>query len=168
MAFDVKPTASRNSTDCGAACMTSFLAYYGVEKTLEEMIKECNTTVSGCTGKDLLVAGRKYGLDMTAWKELDSDDADAPEGTRVINVNILYQDRPAIVWWKYNHFVICCGVNEDGRVVLMNPSRGKYTVSKSLFKAFYSGISFCNGVPEWLPEYAPEEPKTTPKKSTKK
>lgn len=32
---------------------------------------------------------------------------------------------------------------------------------------FYSGISFCNGEPEWLPEYAPEEPKTT-KKSTKK
>lgn len=151
MAFDVKPCTSKNSTDCGAACMVSFLGYYGIDVTLEQMIKDCNVKVSGSTGKDLLVAGRKYGLDMTAWKEIGSDE-DAPEGARTIDVKILEQDRPSIVWWKYNHWVVCCGVNDEGKVVLCNPTRGRYSVSKSLFGAFYSGVSICNGVPQELPE----------------
>lgn len=150
--FDVKATTSKASADCGAACMVSLLDYYGISVTLEEMVKDCNVKVSGSTGKDLMVAGRKHGLDMTAWKEIGRDE-DAPEGARVIDVAILDQDRPSIVWWKYNHWVICCGVDDTtGKVVVMNPTRGRYGVSKSLFNAFYSGVSICNGVPQELPE----------------
>lgn len=136
--YDVKPTTSRRSTDCGAACMVSFLEYYGVETTLEDMIKECNIQISGCSAKDLMDAGRNHGLpEMKAYK------MDAEELVR--------QDRPAICWWKYNHWVIFCGMDGD-KVVICNPSRGRYGLSASLFRAFYSGISVWNGEPHDLPE----------------
>lgn len=129
--FDVKPTTSKKSTDCGAACMVSFLDYYGEIVTLDQMIKECNTSVSGCTGKDLLKAGRNHGLDMKAYKT-DAED-------------VITLDRPAICYWKYSHWIICCGKDESGKVVICNPSRGRYGVAESLFKAFFSGIIIVNG-----------------------
>lgn len=147
--FDVKVTTSKAAADCGAACMTSFLAYYGINVTLEQMRKECNVQVSGCTAKDLLTCGRAHGLDMRAWRELEDDEA--PDGMPVTQVGIFETDRPEICWWKYNHFVIFCGI-EDGKAVIMNPTKGRYKISKSLFKAFYSRISVTNGEPQALPE----------------
>ena len=141
--FDVKPKVSNKPTDCGAVCMQMLLDYYGVEVTLEEMLRECNVTLSGCNGKDLLLCGRKYGLEMRAWAANTED---------VVNIF----DRPSIVWWKRNHWVVCCGLNEYGKVVICNPNKGRYSVSRALFEAFYDncyhvlrpeeGVDFWGGV----------------------
>lgn len=136
--FDVKPCTSINVSDCGAACMVSFLGYYGEEVTLEDMIKECNVSLSGSTAKDLMDCGKKHGLDMKAFK-MDAADA-------------IKNDRPSICWWKYNHWVVLCGLEDDGKVVICNPSRGRYGVSPALFKAFFSGVALTNGEPADLPE----------------
>lgn len=141
--FDVKPTTSTNISDCGACAMTSLLKYYGVEVTLEQMIKDCNVSIGGSTGKDLLQAGRKHGLDMKAWKMPAED--------------MIKNDRPTVAWWKYNHWVVCCGIDDEtGKVIICNSTRGRYGVSKSLFKAFFSGIALSNGVPEDLPDGSEE------------
>ena len=148
--FDVKATTSRAATNCGAACMVSFLAYYGIEKTIDEMRKELNTTISGCSGKDLRVCGGKYGLDMIVWGEGEEWEG---KGTGLAcDVDILDQDRPAICLWKYNHWIIFCGMDDNGKVVIMNPSRGRYSISQSLFRAFFSNVSVTNGIPERMPE----------------
>lgn len=44
-------------------------------------------------------------------------------------------------------------VEHDGSSagVIMNPTKGRYKISKSLFKAFYSRISVTNGEPQALP-----------------
>ena len=132
--FDVKPVTSKKSSDCGAACMVSFLGYYGEEVTLDQMVRECCTKVQGSTGKDLITCGRAHGLDMKAWR--------TDTGDIVRNF-----DRPAIIWWKYNHWCIYCGLNDFGQVVICNPSRGRYAVSVSLFNAFYSGVCLTNETP---------------------
>lgn len=132
--YDVKPTTITKGNTCGAACMVSFLDYYDVKVTLEEMIKECNVTIAGSTGKTLMQVARNHGLtEMKAFK------MDAEE--------VAVQDRPSICWWKYNHWVICCGIDEDGKVVVCNPSRGRYGMSMALFKAFYSGVALFSGEP---------------------
>lgn len=148
--FDVKATTSRAATDCGAACMVSFLDYYGIEKTIDEMRKELNTRISGCSGKDLLVCGRKYGLDMRAYGEGEEWEG---KGTgETVDIDILDQDRPAICLWKYNHWIVFCGMDDKGKVVIMNPSRGRYSISQSLFRAFFSNFTVTNGKPEELPK----------------
>ena len=148
MAFDnVVFTKSASSADCGAACMVSLLKYYGIETTLEDMTKECRVTVNGCNGRNLVETAKAHGLKMYGWKELAADEV-PKQDTIVIDVPVAQEDRPSIVWWKYNHFLICCGMTDDGRVLLVNPARGKYTVSKKLFNSYYSGVSFTIGIPE--------------------
>lgn len=131
--FDVKPITSEHPTDCGATCLKMLLDYYGIDVTLDQLIKECNTRLIGCTAADVLRAGRLHGVEMHAYKtDLDG---------------ILKVDRPAIIWWKRKHFCVLCGIDEGGNIVIINPDRGRYRMSKSLFNCWYSGISLFIGEP---------------------
>ena len=131
--YDITPITSEHPTDCGATCLKMMLDYYGIEVTLDQLIKDCNTRLIGCTAADVLRAGRLHGVDMHAYKtDLDG---------------ILKVDRPAIIWWKRKHFCVLCGVDEGGNIVIINPDRGRYRMSKSLFKCWYSGIALFIGEP---------------------
>lgn len=131
--FDVKPVTSPYATDCGATCLKMILDYYGETVELDQLVKECNTRIAGCSAKDILRVGRDHGLDMVAFQ------MDAEEVAR--------QDRPSIIWWKYSHFCVCCGKDEDDKVVICNPDRGRYRMNFSLFKSFYTGVAIFNGNP---------------------
>lgn len=138
--FDVKPITSRKETDCGPTCLKMLLNYYGLEDVpLDQLIEECNVGITGCTAKDVMRAGRLHGLDMKAYK-CEAED-------------ILTSDRPSIVWWMYNHFVVYSGIDEEtGKVVICNPDKGRYRISKGTFASFYTGVAVCNGEMEDLPE----------------
>lgn len=136
--FDVLPVTSPNPTDCGATCMKMLLAYYGEDVPLENLIKECNTRIIGCTGKDLMRVGRAHGLDMKAFK-MDPEE-------------LVRQDRPSIIWWKYSHFVVLCGQDDEGKIVICNPDIGRYRMSFSTFSSFFTENCFFNGEPHDLPE----------------
>lgn len=135
--FDVTPITSPKPFDCGATCLKMLLAYYGTDVPLDQLIEECHTTITGCTGKDVLRVGRAHGLDMKAF-QMDAEE-------------LVNQDRPAIVWWMYQHFVIFSGLDENGKVVVCNPDLGRYRMNVDTFKSFYAGVSFWNGEPEPLP-----------------
>ena len=131
--YDVKPITSDRPTDCGATCLKMLLDYYGIDVPLDQLIKDCNTRLIGCTAADVLRAGRLHGVEMHAYKtDLDG---------------ILKVDRPAIIWWKRKHFCVLCGIDEGGNIVIINPDRGRYRMSKSLFNCWYSGISLFIGEP---------------------
>ncbi len=136
MVFNIAPVTSERETDCGATCLKMLLSYYGQDVPQEQLIEECGTRLIGCTAADVLRVGRAHELDMRSYKE-DAED-------------VIKQDRPAIVWWMYCHFCVYCGVDEDGRVVICNPDRGRYRVSKGTFRSFYTGIALCNGEPQDL------------------
>jgi len=131
--FDVLPVTSPAEVDCGPTCLKMLLAYYGEEISLEDLIVECNTRLIGCSAKDLLRVGKAHSLDMKAYS-MDADE-------------LIRQDRPSIVWWKYNHWCVCCGTDDTGNVVICNPDRGRYRMSQGLFTAFYSGVALFNGEP---------------------
>lgn len=131
--FNIIPVVSSHPTDCGATCLKMLLSYYDIDVELSTLIEECNTNIVGCSARDILEAGRIHGLDMKPFK------IDAAE---VVN-----QDRPSIVWWKHHHFVICCGRDADGKVVIINPDLGQYRMTFGTFESFYSGIALFNGVP---------------------
>ena len=131
--YDITPITSEHPTDCGATCLKMLLDYNGIDVPLDQLVKECNTRLIGCTAADVLRAGRLHGVDMHAYKtDLDG---------------ILKVDRPAIIWWKRKHFCVLCGVDEGGNIVIINPDRGRYRMSKSLFNCWYSGIALFIGEP---------------------
>lgn len=141
--YDITPITSEHPTDCGATCLKMLLSYYNMDVPLDQLIKECNTRLIGCTAADVLRAGRLHGVDMHAYKtDLDG---------------ILKVDRPAIIWWKRKHFCVLCGVDEGGNIVIINPDRGRYRMSKSLFGAWYSGIAIFVGEPEDIDGVKPIE-----------
>lgn len=131
--YDVEIVTQQGDVDCGQACLTMLLRYYGEEVTLDQIIAECGCQIGGCTGKDILRVGRAHGLDMKSFR------MDAEE--------LIQQDRPGIVWWMYNHFVVFCGLDDHGNVVIANPGRGRFAIDPESFGKLYSGISFWNGEP---------------------
>lgn len=140
--YDVKIVTSPVRVDCGATCLKMLLDYYGQDIPLDQLIEECGTRLIGCSAKDLKRVGNAHGMDMYVYK-MDADE-------------VIRQDRPAIVWWKYKHWVVCCGRDDNGRVIIANPDRGRYPISEDLFKSFYSGVALYNGDPVDAP--APIDP----------
>ena len=142
--YDVTPYTSGKSTACGPTCLKMLLEYYGVTVDLDQLIEECGVAVDGCSAADLNRVGRAHGLDMKTFKMTPDE--------------LIRQDRPAIVWWKYYHFLVFCGQSAEGDIVLCNPSMGRYTIDKGTFAALYSGISLWNGSPEdaVIPPTTPE------------
>ena len=125
--FDITPITSPKQTDCGATCLKMLLSYYGQDVPLDQLVEECNTSLVGSSGKDIKNAAALHGLQLAAWK------ADADE--------IMKSDRPEIIWWMYNHWCIFGGLDDDGNVVIYNPDRGRYRISKGTFRSFYTGVS---------------------------
>ena len=139
MIYDVKPVTSRHSTACGPVSLKMLLDYYGEEVDLDTLIDECNARLIGCTAKDLIRVGKGHGLAEMMAIKCDAED-------------VLKQDRPGIVWWRYQHYIVFCGCDEDGQVVVCDPARGRYRMSAGFFASCYAGIELTNGSPEDLPE----------------
>lgn len=131
--YDVTPITSPRQTDCGATCLAMMLGYYGREADLDALIRECNTRLIGCSGADLLRAGRAHGMDMIAY-QMDAEE-------------LIRQDRPAIIWWMYRHWCVCCGLDDAGGVVICNPDRGRFSLDAGTFAAMYTGVALFNGEP---------------------
>ncbi len=139
--YDVTPITSDKHMACGPVCLRMLLKYYGQDVPMDQLIEECHAGIAGCSGKDINVAGRLHGLDMRAFQ------MDAAE--------LLRQDRPAIIHWRKNHFVVFCGIDDAGEPVICNPSRGRFALDADSFSVFYSGVAFFNGEPADLPEPVP-------------
>ena len=131
--YDIDPITSPKQTDCGPTCLKMLLDYYGQVIPLDQLIEECNTRLIGCSAKDILRVGKAHELDMIAY-QMDADE-------------LIKQDRPAIIWWMYYHFVVFAGMDEDGKAVICNPDRGRYRVSKGTLKSFYTRVALFNGEP---------------------
>lgn len=136
--YDVIPITTEHDTACGPASLKMLLQYYGIEVDLAQLIEECGVSVNGCTGKDILRVGRAHGLDMTAFR-MDAEET-------------IKQDRPCICWWKFRHFVVYCGKDDNGEPVICNPSRGRYSIDAESFASFYSDVAFFNGEPKDTPD----------------
>ena len=136
--YDITPIKTPHRMDCGATCLKMLLDYYDIDVDLKQLVKECNTRTVGCSAKDIKRAGNYHGLDIRIYS------MDAEEVVR--------QDRPSIVWWVYEHFCVCCGLDDDGNVVICNPDRGRYRMSVGHFKSFYTGVAIFNGEPPELDE----------------
>lgn len=129
--YDVKPVTVSHSTACGAASLKMLLAYYGIEAGIDQLITELRIGVAGCTAADIKRVGDAHGLAMKTWR-MDANGA-------------LKADRPCILWWQRNHFVVFCGLNEKKEPVICNPSMGRYPISVETLTRKFSGIAISNG-----------------------
>ncbi len=118
------------AVECGAAALSSVLAYHGRHESLDTLRRECSVTRDGVRAAEIARAARRYGLEARGrnFKEL-------PELIKAFRDEPL----PAILWWNVNHFVVLEGFRK-GRVYVNDPATGPRTLSLEELKAAYSGV----------------------------
>ena len=115
--------------ECGAACLTMILAYYGRWVPLEQVRTDCGVSRDGSKAGKILKAARNYGFEAKGYRYSAED---------------LRQEAvfPCIVFWNNNHFVVLNGFK--GKYAIINdPSRGKTKYPMEAFEKNYSGICLC-------------------------
>ena len=112
--------------ECGAACLTMVLAYYGRWVPLEQVRMDCGVSRDGSKAKNVLNAAKSYGLDARGFRA----------GLDALRENVAF---PCIVHWNYSHFVVLCGFH--GKHAYINdPARGSVRVTLEEFEQSYTGI----------------------------
>jgi NHLM bacteriocin system ABC transporter peptidase/ATP-binding protein len=129
--------------ECGAACLTMILAYYGKWIPLEQVRSDCGVSRDGSNARNVLRAARSYGLEAAGYRY-------EPETLKNCG------KFPCIIHWNFNHFVVLNGFQGD-KAMLNDPGRGTVTVSMQEFDSSFTGICLSfepteNFVPEGRPK----------------
>ena len=112
--------------ECGAACLVMILAYYGRYVPLSQMRKDCGVSRDGSNAKNMILAGRTYGLEGRAFRY----------SSESLKEKVSY---PCIIFWDRNHFIVLNGYKK-GSFYLNDPAQGFIIYSEEEFKEHYSGI----------------------------
>ena len=112
--------------ECGAACLTMILAYYGKWIPLEQVRADCGVSRDGSNARSILLAARSYGLEADAFRA-------EPDALKKAGYF------PCIIHWEFNHFVVLDGFR-GGKAVLNDPARGRVTVSEEEFDRAFTGV----------------------------
>jgi len=112
--------------ECGAACLTMVLAYYGKWIPLEQIRVDCGVSRDGSKAKNILRTARYYGMEAEAYR---------------FEPNILREQGffPCIIHWNFNHFVVLNGFKGD-KAYLNDPGQGSYAVSMEEFDKAFTGV----------------------------
>lgn len=114
------------SAECGAASLGTILAYFGRVVELGELRLACGVNRDGSNAKQVLVAGRQYGLKARAYR--CSGEQLRREG-----------QFPCVVFWGFNHFLVVEGFDAS-HAFLSDPAQGRVRVEMEEFLDNFTGI----------------------------
>ena len=113
--------------ECGAACLTMVLAYYGRWVPLERVRADCGVSRDGSKASNVLKAARSYGLKAKGMTF--STEALRRKGTF-----------PCIIFWNFNHFVVLAGFRGNNAII-NDPARGTVKIPLEQFEESFTGIA---------------------------
>ena len=112
--------------ECGAACLCMVLAYYDKWIPLEQARKDCGVSRDGSKLGNIAKAARNYGMTTKAFSW---------------SIPTLQKkgEFPCILFWGFNHFVVCNGFRGD-QACLNDPAKGEVRVPMDQFKESFTGV----------------------------
>ena len=113
------------TVECGAACLSMILAYYGKWLSLEQLRTDCGVSRDGSNARGIVQAARRHGLDAHGYRA---------------DISHLEHMAPAIIHWNYNHFVVFKGF-DGGLAYINDPGIGSIAVSMEDFNRSYTGVA---------------------------
>lgn len=115
------------ATECGAACLTMILAYYGKWVPLEKVREDCGVSRDGSNANDILNAARAYGLDAKGWR---------------FRLEALQKEKPfpCVVFLDSSHFAVLTGFGKS-KAFLNDPATGEIEIPQEELERRYTGIS---------------------------
>ncbi|WP_338023743.1 peptidase domain-containing ABC transporter [Archangium primigenium] len=119
--------AQVTAVDCGAACLTMVLGYWGRKMTLDEVQRVTGlVSTEGVSARAILTAGQSFGLRGRA-AQVDVEE-----------IHLLPMG--AILHWEFAHFVVFEGRTRRG-VTILDPSHGRRYVTLEQFRKAFTGIA---------------------------
>ena len=121
----VQVVVQMETVECGAACLSMILAYYGKWLSLEQLRTDCGVSRDGSNARCIVQAARRHGLDAHGYRA---------------DISHLEHMAPAIIHWNYNHFVVFKGF-DGGLAYINDPGIGSIAVSMEDFNRSYTGVA---------------------------
>ncbi len=113
------------AAECGAAALGMILGYHGRFVPLEQLRVDCGVSRDGSKASKVIKAARSYGLQAS--------------GKRWEMTDLARLDRPVILWWAFNHFVVFEGfVGQKARI--NDPAAGRRSIPIHEFDVSFTGI----------------------------
>ncbi len=113
--------------ECGAACLTMVMAYYGKWIPLEQVREDCGVSRDGAKAGNIARAARTYGFQATGYRF-------EPEQLKKKAVF------PCIVHWEFNHFIVLRGFKR-GKAYINDPARGDIVITEKEFDEGFTGVT---------------------------
>ncbi|NUR92228.1 MAG: ATP-binding cassette domain-containing protein [Nonomuraea sp.] len=118
-------------TDCGAACLSIVLAWYGRHAPRHEVRATCGAGRDGLPVKALVRAAKEYGLTAEGKRVTLSPAQPVPAGLPA----------PAVLLMDRGHFAVFEGVTRRGQVMLNDPAVGRRALGPLEFAAAFTGVA---------------------------
>ena len=114
-------------SDCGAACLTSVLAYHGKLVRLDAVRETLAIARDGVDARGLLTGARHYGL--------------RGRGVQVHDIaDLRFLPPGSILHWSFHHYVVLEGV--DGDIIrVIDPALGRQRVPLEEVKKRFTGVA---------------------------
>ncbi len=114
--------------DCGPAALANMMRAVGVEvPSTDTLAVLADMGPRGTTAGGLIRAAGRFGLPLTLVRLTRADLRDART--------------PFIAWVNRNHFVTVTGRSPSGRLTVVDPTAGRYSISEEAFQEIWSGES---------------------------
>src|SRR5205085_9821691 len=114
------------ATECGAACLTMVLGYFGKEMGLEEVRDIVGASRDGVSALSIVKAAEPVGLRARGIR-VDVDQLD------------MLEPGASILHWQFAHWVVYAGRGRN-YVELNDPGVGRRKISIEQFKKDYTGV----------------------------
>ena len=113
------------TTQCGAACLTMVLRFYGRAASITEVAEQMDLGRNGASALSIAQTARQHGLDVRAFSV-------EPESLQQLTL-------PAILHWNFSHFVVLEAWQQDSAVIV-DPASGRRTVAAAEFDRCFTGV----------------------------
>lgn len=113
------------TAECGAAALTSILAWHGKHVPLEKVRIEAGVSRDGCSAGNILEAAKSFGLMGYAYEM---------ELTELKEASL-----PCIIHWNFNHFVVYEG-RKGKRFYINDPDAGRRQLREEEIDECFTGI----------------------------
>lgn len=112
-------------SECGVVCLAMVLGHHGRWKSIESLRDTCGVSRDGSNAANLLQAARKEGFTAKGFSFEKPDFDEIP--------------KPAILHWRFNHFVVLEGVVGD-RFWINDPANGHQVLDRREVDEAFTGV----------------------------